>query len=68
MSGTSKSTINELLEPGCQLPWAESYDAIIPLLSIAISLKRIADHLVPPPSSGDMPPLLWLADVLERMK
>jgi hypothetical protein len=39
------------------------------LLSIAISLKRLADHLAPDPNSDPrMPPLLWLGDVLRETR
>ena len=50
--------LDGLLEPG-----AVAYDVAT---SIAISLKRIADHLAP--TNGDMPPLLWLGDVIREPK
>lgn len=37
-----------------------------PLASIAISLKRIADHLAPK-DGVHQPPLLWLGDVLRAI-
>jgi hypothetical protein len=46
--------LDGLLEPG-----ARNYDAVV---SIAISLKRLADHLAP--TDGKQPPLLWLGDMI----
>jgi hypothetical protein len=46
--------LDGLLEPG-----ARDYDAVV---SIAISLKRLADHLAP--TDGKLPPLLWLGDMI----
>ena len=53
-----KHPLDGLLEPG-----AEKYDT---LTSIAISLKRIADHLVP--ADPAMPPLVWLADAIREAR
>lgn len=56
---SDKHPLDGLLEPG-----ARNYDA---LTSIAISLKRLADHMAP--NDGvHMPPLLWLGDVLREEK
>ena len=50
-----------LFEDGAQ---STPYRLEAALTSIAISLKRLADHLAPLEESGKMPPLLWLGDVI----